>query len=101
MPFTSALKKESWPGSYKTGRNSCESSFLIVDAQSVKNTDSAQDKGSDAGKKICGIKRHIAVDRQGLPYAFAITAANVTDRSGSLLVFEENKDELTEERRFM
>ena len=32
-------------------------SFLIVDAQSVKNTDSAEQKGYDAGKKVSGIKR--------------------------------------------
>jgi len=38
-------------------------SFLIVDAQSVKNTDSAEQKGYDAGKDL-GIKRHIAVDTQ-------------------------------------
>jgi len=80
----------------KQGRKSCNSSFLIVDAQSVKNTDSAEGKGYDAGKKISGIKRHIAVDTQGLPHALAITAANVTDRNGALLAFEQNKDELTE-----
>jgi transposase len=33
-------------------------SFLIVDAQSVKNTDSAELKGYDAGKKVSGIKRN-------------------------------------------
>ena len=59
-------------------------SFLIVDAQSVKNTDSAEQKGYDAGKKVSGIKRHIAVDTQGLPHAIAITTAEVTDRSGGL-----------------
>ena len=31
--------------------------FLIVDAQSVKNTDSAERKSCDAGKKVPGIKR--------------------------------------------
>jgi len=41
-------------------------SFCIEDAQSVKNTDT-QCKGYDAGKKVSGIKRHIAVDTQGLP----------------------------------
>ena len=51
-----------------------------VDAQSVKNTDTAQEKGYDAGKKISGIKRHIAVDTQGLPHAIHITTANITDR---------------------
>jgi len=40
-----------------------------VDAQSVKNTDTAENKGYDAGKKVSGIKRHIAVDTQGLPHA--------------------------------
>lgn len=58
---------------------------MIVDAQSVKNTDSAEKKGYDAGKKVSGIKRHIAVDTQGLPHAIAVTTADVTDRKGALL----------------
>lgn len=57
---------------------------MIVDAQSVKNTASARHKGYDAGKKVSGIKRHIAVDTQGLPHAVAVTTAEVTDRSGAL-----------------
>lgn len=55
-----------------------------MDAQSVKNTDTATLKGYDAGKKISGIKRHIAVDTQGLPHAVAVTTAEVTDRKGAL-----------------
>jgi transposase len=55
-----------------------------VDAQSVKNTDTAKHKGYDAGKKVSGIKRHIAVDTQGLPHATAVTTADVTDRKGAL-----------------
>ena len=58
---------------------------MIVDAQSVKNSDSAGQKGYDAGKKISGIKRHIAVDTQGLPHAIGVTTAEVTDRKGALL----------------
>ncbi len=61
---------------------------MIVDAQSVKNTDSAERKGYDAGKKVSGIKRPIAVDTQGLPHAVAITTANVTDRKGALAAME-------------
>ncbi|MBW3496512.1 hypothetical protein I6L50_31740 (plasmid) [Bacillus sp. FDAARGOS_1420] len=38
-----------------------QTSFCIVDAQSVKNTWIAGKKGYDAGKKVSGIKRHIAV----------------------------------------
>ena len=59
-------------------------SLLIADAQSVKNTDSAHHKGYDAGKKVSGIKRHIAVDSQGLPHAVAVTTAEMTDRKGTL-----------------
>jgi len=59
-------------------------SFCIIDAQSVKNTDTAGEKGYDAGKKVSGIKRHIAVDTQGLPHAIHITTANVTDRAGAI-----------------
>jgi transposase len=61
---------------------------LIVDAQSVKNTDTASQKGYDAGKKVSGIKRHIAVDTQGLPHAVAVTTADVTDRNGALAAFD-------------
>ena len=61
---------------------------MIVDAQSVKNTDSAEQKGYDAGKKVFGIKRHIAVDTQGLPHAIAITTADVADRNGALVAMD-------------
>ncbi len=59
-----------------------------MDAQSVKNTDTATQKGYDAGKKVSGIKRHIAVDTQGLPHAVAITTAEVTDRQGALAALD-------------
>jgi transposase len=54
----------------------------------VKNTDSAEHNGYDAGKKVSGIKRHIAVDTQGLPHAIEITTADVTDRKGALQAME-------------
>jgi transposase len=50
----------------------------------VKNVDTAARKGYDAGKKVSGIKRHIAVDTQGLPHATDVTTADVTDRQGAL-----------------
>ena len=61
---------------------------MIVDAQSVKNTDTASQKGYDAGKRVSGIKRHIAVDTQGLPHAVAVTTAEVTDRNGALAALD-------------
>ena len=73
-----------------------KTSFLIVDAQSVKNTDTAENKGYDAGKKVSGIKRHIAVDTQGLPHAIHITTANITDRAGALEAFSLHDEVLSE-----
>ena len=73
-----------------------KTSFGIVDAQSVKNTDTAENKGYDAGKKISGIKRHIVVDTQGLPHAIHITTANITDREGAIEAFALNNHSLVE-----
>ena len=67
-----------------------------MDSQSVKNTDTAEHKGYDAGKKVSGIKRHIAVDTQGLPHAIHITTANVTDRAGALAMFDRRRDGLSQ-----
>lgn len=76
-------------------------SFCIVDAQSVKNTDTARNKGYDAGKKVSGIKRHIAVDSQGLPHAILITTANVSDRVGAIMMFESARDNLAEVKNIL
>ena len=73
-----------------------KTSFLIIDAQSVKNTDTAENKGYDAGKKVSGIKRHIAVDTQGLPHVIHVTTANITDRAGALEAFSLCDDALSE-----
>ena len=78
----------------KLGRN-VQPTLLIVDAQSVKNADTAALKGYDAGKKVSGIKRHIAVDTQGLPHAVAVTTAEVTDRKGALQALQRCKPSLT------
>lgn len=61
----------------------------------MKNTDSADQKGYDAGKKVSGIKRHIAVDTQGLPHAIAVTTAEVTDRQGALQAMDRCAANLT------
>lgn len=52
----------------------------------MKNTDTARAKGYDAGKKVSGIKRHLAVDTQGLPHAIEVTTADMNDRNGGLLM---------------
>lgn len=60
----------------------------------MKNTDTAGNKGYDAGKKVSGIKRHIGVDTQGLPHAIAVTTAEVTDRKGAVQAMQRCKDNL-------
>ncbi len=62
-----------------------------MDAQSVKNADTAGFKGYDAGKKVSGIKRHIAVDTLGWPHAVAVSTAEVTDRQGALQALKHSK----------
>ncbi len=67
-----------------------------MDSQSVKNTDTAEQKGYDAGKKVSGIKRHIAVDTQGLPHAIHVNTADVTDRAGALAMFSAHQSSLNQ-----
>mgnify|MGYP006294731849 CR=1 FL=1 len=61
----------------------------------MKNADTAALKGYDAGKKVSGIKRHIAVDTHGLPHAVAVTTAEVTDRKGALQALKRCKRALS------
>ena len=89
------LKKSVGAARRSNGRKE-RTSFCIVDSQSVKNTDSAENKGYDSGKKVSGIKRHIAVDTQGLPHAIHVTTANVTDRAGALAMFDRRRANLSQ-----
>lgn len=79
----------------KNDDREAKTSFIIVDAQSVKNTDTAKNKGYDAGKKVSGIKRHIGVDTNGLLHSIFITTANISDREGALQMFSCNKEILS------
>lgn len=55
----------------------------IIDSQSVKTSDQAGESGYDAGKKIKGRKRHLAVDTLGLILMMYITSAAVQDRTAA------------------
>jgi transposase len=56
-----------------------------IDSQSVKAADTvgADTRGYDAGKRINGRKRHVAVDSLGLLLTVLVTAASVQDRDGA------------------
>src|SRR5258708_34544129 len=55
----------------------------IIDSQSVKTADQAGERGYDAGKKVSGRKRHVAVDCLGMILAIMITPAAVQDRQAA------------------
>jgi transposase len=63
-----------------------EPSAAVIDSQSLRaaETVGAGDRGYDAGKRVNGTKRHIAVDTLGLLLAVVVTAASVQDRDGAM-----------------
>ena len=74
---------------------------MIVDAQSVKTTDLTKNSGYDGGKKISGIKRHLAVDINGFPQAIHITRTNITDRDGAIALVTLNLEQFKLVRTMM
>ncbi|WKN46388.1 transposase [Tunicatimonas pelagia] len=73
-------------------------SRAAIDSQSIKSVPFvSQDKGVDSSKLINGRKRHIAVDKHGLPIALAITAADVHDsKAGAELLWQMEGNERLE-----
>src|SRR6266540_5875506 len=60
-------------------------SAAIIDSQSVRAADTVPraSRGFDAGKKVNGRKRHLAVDTLGLLLVVLVTAACVQDRDAA------------------
>jgi transposase len=58
----------------------------IIDSASVRAADTvpARSRGYDAGKRVNGRKRHIAVDTGGLLLAVVVTMAGLQDRDGAV-----------------
>ena len=61
-------------------------SAAIIDSQSVRAADTvpARARGYDAGKRVNGRKRHIAVDTNGWLLVVLVTVAGIQDRDGGL-----------------
>ena len=66
----------------KVGREASPT-LAIIDAQSVKCDTPGGERGYDAGKKVLGRKRHIAVDTDGR-LGGKITSADVQDQDGGI-----------------
>ena len=67
------------------GRKAAPTSGAIIDSQSVKGSEmiGRTRRGYDAGEKINGTKRHLAVDALGLLLTVLVTAASVQDRDAA------------------
>jgi putative transposase len=57
----------------------------VIDSQSVKAPE-AKTRGYDAGKKIVGRKRHIAVDTDGRLLMVNLTTADISDSAGAQMI---------------
>lgn len=57
--------------------------MTIIDSQSVRTGLPQAVSGIDGGKRVKGIKRHLAVDRNGYPLGAETTTANIHDSKGS------------------
>jgi transposase len=57
----------------------------VIDSASVRGADTvpARSRGYDAGKRVNGRKRHLAVDTGGLLLAVVVTIAGIQDRDGA------------------
>jgi transposase len=59
----------------------------VIDSQTVK-APSAKTRGYDAGKKIVGRKRHVAVDTDGRLLMVNLTTADISDSAGAQMILD-------------
>ena len=68
----------------RAGRDRCPTA-AIIDSQTVPAADTVprSSRGWDGGKRTNGVKRHIAVDVNGLLLGVVVTAASIQDRDAA------------------
>ena len=71
-----------------------EASLGIMDSLSVRWGDNRNPKSFDGNKKVKGIKRHLAVDKNGFPMAVMVTDTGVHDGTASLTLTRILKESL-------
>lgn len=67
----------------------------IIDSQSIRTAEGGEARGYDAGKKITGRKRHIAVDTLGLLLAIVVHRADCQDQDGAWPLMEKLYEKLS------
>jgi transposase len=80
----------------RTWRLACgdtpEPSAVVIDSRSCRSAPSCFDRGIDGGKKIRGVKIHVAVDKYGVPLAIDVSPANQHDTKGIVPVLHSLAD---------
>jgi putative transposase len=63
-----------------------EASLGIIDSQSVRWGNNRSLNGYDGNKKVKGIKRHVAIDKNGFLLAVMVTVASMHDNKAAILL---------------
>src|SRR3954462_1495326 len=69
--------------------NTADPSAVILDSRSCRSAPTCFGRGFDGGKKIKGIKIHLAVDKYGFPLAINVSSANRHDSKGIVPVLHQ------------
>jgi len=77
----------------RTWRVACgdtpEPSTVVIDSRTCRSAPSCFARGIDGGKKVRGVKVHIAVEKYGIPLAIDASPANVHDTKGIVPVLRQ------------
>ena len=69
--------------------DTADPSAVILDSRSCQSAPTCFTRGFDGGKKIKGIKVHLAVDKYGFPLAITVSPANRHDSKGIVPVLHQ------------